>query len=361
MNISGFEKLLIKFAGGDLSILDRDKVPIEYNKFVGIGMSVLLTAIYASFAMGYAISWVFQDDVEAIITVAIFWGLAIFNLDRFIVSTTYKKESFQISDFIALISRIVLVYIIAATISIPLEIKFFEKSLINIVNKEKRSLIDNNEELRRLNQEGNVINTQAREEAAGKGMSGRYGQGAAYRADTAQANQKFREADKLKRSLIEQATREQLDFLSLYRALQQYKEADDDVEGIANAIFWLLLIFEITPIIIKFTLSKGIYDDHINAMIIEAQLKIKYNLSKVIASYPSINHMSIPKFEEGNSQWGKAISDFIKNNIIQLAFSIIAAVMAYAIFGTWEVPSIASIAGYFFGNIYNNLSTNNQA
>jgi len=152
MQLNDLEQFLIKCGGGDIETLNEDKVPVEYNKLVGIGGSVLLTAIYSAFAMAFASSWIFNDKL-VIFLICIFWGLAIFNLDRFIVSTTYKKNIFQISDLLQLLFRGALTVMIALTISIPLEIKFFEKELLQWIDESRKSEVYNNTELQRLQNE----------------------------------------------------------------------------------------------------------------------------------------------------------------------------------------------------------------
>jgi hypothetical protein len=67
------------------------------------------------------------------------WGFLIFNLDRFIVSTIKKRDSF-LDEFIQASPRIVLAIIIAVVISKPLEIKIFEKEINTVLLKEKNEM-----------------------------------------------------------------------------------------------------------------------------------------------------------------------------------------------------------------------------
>jgi hypothetical protein len=67
------------------------------------------------------------------------WGLLIFNLDRFIVSTIKKRDSF-LDEFIQAMPRIILAIIIAIVISKPLEIKIFEKEIATVLLKEKNAM-----------------------------------------------------------------------------------------------------------------------------------------------------------------------------------------------------------------------------
>ena len=84
----------------------------------------------ASLAGSYALYTVF-DNIYSAIFFGFVWGLLIFNLDRFIVSTIRKKENFR-SEFIQVVPRLLLATIIAIVISKPLELKIFEKEINNL-------------------------------------------------------------------------------------------------------------------------------------------------------------------------------------------------------------------------------------
>lgn len=71
------------------------------------------------------------------------WGFLIFNLDRFIVSTIRKRDSFS-NEFLQASPRILLAIIIAIVISKPLEIKIFEKEINTVLLKEKNAMALNN-------------------------------------------------------------------------------------------------------------------------------------------------------------------------------------------------------------------------
>lgn len=114
----------------------------EQNKYVGIGATVFFTAVMAFIAASYALFTVFDNSYTAM-GFGLVWGLLIFNLDRFIVSTIKKRNSFW-REFIQATPRIVLAIIIAVVISKPLEIKIFEKEINTVLLKEKNELALNN-------------------------------------------------------------------------------------------------------------------------------------------------------------------------------------------------------------------------
>ena len=93
------------------------------NKFLGIGATAFFTAVMATFACSYALFTVLYNVYTAILF-GLIWGLLIFNLDRFIVSTI-KKSDAKLKDFIQASPRIIVAIIIAVVISKPLKLKLF--------------------------------------------------------------------------------------------------------------------------------------------------------------------------------------------------------------------------------------------
>ena len=110
----------------------------EQNKYAGIGATVFFTAVMAFIASAYALYTVFDNAYMAVFF-GLVWGLLIFNLDRFIVSTIRKKGNFM-DEFIQASPRIALAIIIAIVISKPLEIKIFEKEINTVLLKEKNEM-----------------------------------------------------------------------------------------------------------------------------------------------------------------------------------------------------------------------------
>ena len=110
----------------------------EQNKYAGIGATVFFTAVMAFIAGSYALYTVFDNPYIAI-AFGIVWGFLIFNLDRFIVSTIKKRDSFM-DELIQASPRIILDIIIAIVISKPLEIKIFEKEINTVLLRQKNDM-----------------------------------------------------------------------------------------------------------------------------------------------------------------------------------------------------------------------------
>ena len=131
------KKFFIICSGADTDILDNCAIG-EQNKFAGIGATVFFTAVMAFIACSYALYTVF-DNVFAAIGFGFVWGLLIFNLDRFIVSTI-KKRNNVIDEILQASPRLILAVIIAIVISKPLELKIFEKEINQVLLEQKNDL-----------------------------------------------------------------------------------------------------------------------------------------------------------------------------------------------------------------------------
>jgi len=135
------KQFFILCSGADKKLLDGCSDG-EQTKFVGIGATVFFTAVMAFIASAYALFTVFDNVIPALLF-GFVWSLLIFNLDRFIVSTIRKRDSFA-NEFLQATPRIILAFIIAIVISKPLEIKIFEKEINTVLLKEKNAMALNN-------------------------------------------------------------------------------------------------------------------------------------------------------------------------------------------------------------------------
>lgn len=107
------------------------KYPTEHNKYVGIGATIFFTALFASLSGGYAMYFVFSGSPTAVffaIFFGIIWGLAIFNMDRYIVASISKAGSTN-QQIVQATPRILLAIMIGIVISRPLELKLFDKEI----------------------------------------------------------------------------------------------------------------------------------------------------------------------------------------------------------------------------------------
>jgi len=117
-------------SGADTDILEECSAG-EKTKYAGIGATVFFTAVMATIAGSYALYTVF-DNLFTAVFFGLIWGLLIFNLDRFIVSTIKKSDNF-FDELIQASPRILLAMIIAVVIAKPLELKIFEKEINQVL------------------------------------------------------------------------------------------------------------------------------------------------------------------------------------------------------------------------------------
>ena len=107
------------------------KFPAEHNKYVSIGATIFFTGLFAALSGGYALYFVFSGDGGAIgyaVLFGLLWGLAIFNMDRYIVSSINKNAS-GFKQLLQATPRILLAVLIGIVIARPLEIKVFDKEI----------------------------------------------------------------------------------------------------------------------------------------------------------------------------------------------------------------------------------------
>lgn len=156
-------RLFWKAAGADRYILERSTYG-DQVKYLCLGGIIVATGLMAGLAGGYAFYTIFEPrgnainsfktaadiggvydaiDIPTMIKAIIFgiaWGMMIFNLDRFIISSTGKgdgTEDITAKELKGALPRLFMGAIIAMTISKPVEIRMF-KTEIDIKLHEKQ-------------------------------------------------------------------------------------------------------------------------------------------------------------------------------------------------------------------------------
>ncbi|NQZ45161.1 MAG: DUF4407 domain-containing protein [Flavobacteriaceae bacterium] len=292
------QRFFIFCSGADTQILEACSNG-ERNKYAGIGATVFFTAIMAFIASGYALYTVF-DNVYTAIFFGFIWGLLIFNLDRYIVSTIKKKDSFK-SELLQAAPRIVLAIIIAVVISKPLEMKIFEKEINQVLLEEKNAMtlanqnqlalqytpkVDAlNEEIAGLKRE--IIRKEAEtnalydvyiSEAEGTAGTGLLGKGPVYAEKREKHDAYLAELQSLKQTNGDKIAAKEAEIAALnadyeaaVNASQPVIDGFDGLMARINAlgklpwfpsffIFLLFLAIETAPIIAKLLAPKGEYD-----------------------------------------------------------------------------------------------------
>jgi len=293
-------------SGADIPTLE--KCPSESSKYAGIGATIFFTGLFAALAGAYALYTVF-DNIIAASAFGMLWGLMIFNLDRYIVSSMRKRKSFW-KEVLMAFPRLVLAVLISVVIAKPLELKIFEKEIdAELALMEQEDFSRKSEEIKRLYQSGQaelaneieqlkaeVIQKEkqrdelqriAQQEADGTGGTGKRNAGPIYRikkADADQANEELKALRLSNESLIK-ARRSEKDSLNgaLVKALTAIEEtklggmasrleALSRLEQSSQAIFWaslfimiLFIAVECAPVLVKLMSPEGPYDQLIRA------------------------------------------------------------------------------------------------
>jgi hypothetical protein len=135
-------KFLWWCAGANIEVLEECKT--DHAKYFGVGGTILFTALMASLAGGYAFETAFHSQSLSIVF-GLFWGLLIFNLDRYIVSTIGKGDGTQKitwEEWKIATPRLLMAILLGFVISTPLELKLFEDEIELEITANKNSQIE---------------------------------------------------------------------------------------------------------------------------------------------------------------------------------------------------------------------------
>ncbi|MBK8624764.1 MAG: DUF4407 domain-containing protein [Saprospiraceae bacterium] len=300
-------------SGAVNSVLKR--CPTDYNKYQGIGATILFTGIFSAISAGYALYTVFESYIASTIF-AILWGMMIFNLDRYIVSGMRKKSNF-LKEFAMAAPRIVLAVFIGIVIATPLELKLFESEInaeLGMMQQEtykqqddllkKRYEADTKviqdeitllrNKLSKFDQERTARLSEALSEADGTGGSKIRAMGAIYKAKAKasdKAEQDYQlvyaeispkleeemsklEAIEAKRKIeMENLSRASLTgFASRLKALHRLSASEEAIRIAGIFITILFLIIECSPILVKLISERTPYDQRIDTLETEYHL-----------------------------------------------------------------------------------------
>lgn len=280
--------------------------PSEHTKYSGLGGVLLATFLLATLSSGYAVYTVF-GNLFWTVSIAIAWGLIIFNFDRFLVSTMRKYGVSRNKQIMMAIPRLALALLIGLTIARPLELKIFEKEIDvkmteNLHKKIQRNdsllLIENRLQMQTAEGERNRFTTRKQaiedslrqlqaayvQEADGTGGSGQrgierltrmkqdaYNQALVrYEPELAELGNSIRSQDsilgqaragmELKRKDYENTARLSVGFLERNKALSDLADEEPSVWWTSLMLSLLIILIEIGPILSKLIMPVGPYD-----------------------------------------------------------------------------------------------------
>ncbi len=122
------QRILWRIAGANPEILDTEDCRDDRMTYAGLGVIVLVTAIFAFFSSAYAF-WSIFRNLPVALGLGLFWGFSVANIDRFLIMTTVKQNTFSIGQLITSSLRILMAVIIGIVISKPLELFIFHKEI----------------------------------------------------------------------------------------------------------------------------------------------------------------------------------------------------------------------------------------
>jgi Domain of unknown function (DUF4407) len=316
------KRFLLGCSGADLTILGKDECAIEQNKYLGIGATILSTAVLASFSGGYALYTVF-DSLPLSLLFGLLWGAIIFNLDRYIVSSLRKADlngglsrrerlAQKLNEVSRALPRLVLAVFISIVITKPIELRLFnheigtefEKSKIDeaieiqaradeefaqIGTLEQKNLTLNNE-INEKEKQKYDIQQQKFAELDGWGGSRRPGDGPIHKEkqrafDRASAeledlkrtnlpviakNDQEIEARKAQKELRIKSEKEEVEkpagLLKRLEMLDKLKNKHPIINWASNFIVLLFILLETAPIFVKLLSDRGPYDEIFESM-----------------------------------------------------------------------------------------------
>lgn len=291
-------------AGAQQSLLKR--FPSEHSKYSGLGAVILATFVLAALSSGYAVYTVF-GNIGWSIAFALIWGLIIFNLDRFLVSTMRKYGVSRRKQFYMALPRMALALLIGITIARPLELKIFEKEIDTRVQQNMHHKMQMNDSLLRVENSSMLANASAErerfvqrkqaiedslyhlqkayvEEADGTGGSGRRGIEALTRLKQAAYEQALQRLEP-ERALLDTKISRQDSILAAAAAGMQERQKNyesnlghnigflernkalSDLSSEEASVFWtscllslLFIMIEVGPVLSKLIMPVGPYD-----------------------------------------------------------------------------------------------------
>lgn len=354
--LESLKNFFIMCSGAVASIIDEPRCAIERDKYAGIGATVLSTAVLASLSGGYAVHTTFRS-IPLSICLGILWGLIIFNLDRYIVSSLRRQRisptmsrreraAVRLREVARALPRLLLAIFISVVITRPIELKLFEREInahleikksqmLTELEQQKRlefpqieELAARNEKLRQEIQEKEKRRDElyelAMSEALGKSganMTGLFGKGIVFnerwqdylRAESGltelkqrneaniAANEQLSASLQGEREASLRKARAQVEGMDgLLARLQAHSSLTELNESLALASWFIIILFillETAPIIVKLLSERGPYEEVYEANEHEVYVGERRRVSSI--NDDANTHMSLNRRKNG--------------------------------------------------------------
>ena len=367
-------RMFWRAAGADQYLLERSTYS-DQIKYFCLGGIVIATGVMAALAGGYAIYTIFEPKGDALggtyteaakaagksakdlihfptlfISVAfgIVWGLIIYNIDRFIVTSTGKgdgTEAITSQEFKSAIPRIVMGLIIALTISKPIEIRMFkseidaklselqdtefskrktiiDQNLKSDITKEKEKIAEIKSQRKDISNKVDDFSKRYADETMGNAGARGYGPEAKkMEEDKIYWTKELTDFDELNSVEIKRL-KDNIEKVETKRE-KKYQKAELEVAAMDGLLIrlklaheiagWVISLFitllfvviELTPIFFKMMLIKGPYDymdENVKELArAESGIEIEYNFytdKEGMEAHKVVNHAAILKQKE---------------------------------------------------------------
>ncbi len=335
--INSVEKFLLVCSGASVEILEHPDCKTELTRYRMIGAFVLLTASFAALSGGFALYTGFKNVLLAI-PVGLLWGVFIFTLDRFIVSSIRKKVAVEgsftemllgkLSEIGGALPRLIMAVFIAVTVAVPLELKYFQPEIraqivennIEAAKKGPEEILKGMPEIgerraelakmdadeKTLRERSDQLREQLFLEATGQkgaGLTGIPGIGEFTRQREAESKQaestlnqviaenktrREKVTAKLEELQIEfdqklkayNATQEASNgFLGQLKALNQLADKNGTIKNATLFLVILMSLIETAPVLIKLLARRGPYDDLLEGIEHKVHIRKKKEIS----------------------------------------------------------------------------------
>ncbi len=117
-------RLVLALSGADEEILGY--VPSERARFESLGWAILITSCMAMVSMWFALSSALSINGILAIPVAVFWGLVIMGIDRWLITSMPIDGS---RKFAMAVPRVLLAILLGTLISTPLVLRIFQSEI----------------------------------------------------------------------------------------------------------------------------------------------------------------------------------------------------------------------------------------
>lgn len=301
----GMTRFLWWLAAADADILKDCRTEKERYRIIGI--SVLVTWMFATLAWGYFFSTVVNDDM-IVVGLALFFGFAILSVDRTLIAAMSRTNgSIKVMP---VIFRLVLAVTIGLFISQPVVLMLFKKDIDAQLELSKQSKLDayraqlvklNAGQMATLQQSLDQGKQQLAQKAAemkvykdsyiketdGTGGSGRIGESDIARVKKSAYLKSEEELQTMQRAWEPQQQQLQAQiarmhsvdsikemvylgtltngFLAQVEALQELTETHPPVKQRYRLIVFIITLIEVMPLLSKILMPKGEYDEKIAA------------------------------------------------------------------------------------------------